>query len=166
MTSKIKIHYLGALVGVLGIACLILGAIFVGMAVQKNNYVADSLRAQQVTLGLTTAQIAQGQVIDNAQTALVAANTLAEHLKSIAPTYTALMAASKTGKFDPTNPTQLDYAQGLNMQNSLNLVVLSFGVIQETMVTGAALIIIGIAVGATGLVLFRLSKKAPEISKS
>jgi hypothetical protein len=39
------------------------------------------------------------------------------------------------------------------------MAVLSFGVIQETMATGTALIVIGIAVSATGFMLFRLGKK-------
>ena len=70
------------------------------------------------------------------------------------------MKANKIGKYDPTDLNDLNYTQGLNMENSFNLAVLSFGVIQETMATGAALIVIGIAVGATGLILFRLSKHA------
>jgi hypothetical protein len=161
----IKMRYLSILVAVLGIASLLIGAAFIGLAIQKNNYVVDSLRAQKVTVGLTKDQIAQGQVVDNAQSAQAAADTLAQHLKSIAPSYGDLMAANKTGKYDPTNPTNLTYTQGLNMENSFNLVVLSFGVIQETMVTGAVLIIIGIAVGAIGLVLFKLTKKVPETIK-
>jgi hypothetical protein len=48
------------------------------------------------------------------------------------------------------------------MENSFNLAVLSFGVIQESTATGVALIIIGIAVGATGLIVFRLGKKTTE----
>lgn len=162
----VKMRSLSIVIAVLGIASLVIGGAFIGLAVQKNNYVVESLRAQKVTLGLTKDQIAQGQVVDNAQAAQAAADTLAEHLQSIAPTYGDLMAANGNGRYDPTNPNDLSYTQGLNLENSFDLVVLSFGVIQQTMVTGAALIIIGIAVGATGLVLFRLSKKAPDIIKS
>lgn len=158
-----KIRYMSILVAVLGIVSLLIGAAFIGLAVQKNNYIVDSLRVQNVTTGLTQEQIAQGQVVDSAQEAQVAAEVLAEHLKSIAPTYGDLMAANGTGRYDPTNPSNLSYSQGLNLQNSFNMVVLSFGVIQEAMITGVALIIIGIAVGATGLVLLRLSKREPEL---
>ena len=70
-----------------------------------------------------------------------------------------MSAVSKSGKYDPTDVKDLTYTQGLNMENSFNLAVLSFGVIQETMATGAALIVIGIAVGTTGFMLFRLGKK-------
>lgn len=118
------------------------------------------MRQQKVTLGLTKEQIANGEVVDNAQTAQVAAETLTKHLQSIAGgTYSDLMAANKDGKYDPTDINDLKYTQGLNMENSFNLAVLSFGVIQETMAVGAALIVIGIAVGATGFMLFRLGKK-------
>ena len=153
-------QYLAVLVVVLGIASLVIGAAFVGLAAQKNNYVVGALRQQKVTLGLTKEQVANGEVVDNAQAAQVAAETLNKHLQSIAPTYGDLMKANKIGKYDPTDPNDLTYTQGLNMENSFNLAVLSFGVIQESMATGAALIVIGIAVGATGFILFKLSKHA------
>ena len=155
-----KIRYLGMLVVVLGIVSLVIGAGFIGLAAQKNSYVTSTLRQQKVTLGLTKEQIANGEVVDNTQKAQIAAETLNKHLQSIAGgTYGDLMALNKTGKYDPTDTKDLTYTQGLNMENSLNLAVLSFGVIQETMATGAALIVIGIAVGATGFMLFKLGKK-------
>lgn len=155
---KNKIQLVTLLVVVLGVVSLAIGAALVGVAVQKNNYVVDSLRAQNITLGLTKDQIAQGQLVDNADEAMVAANTLAEHLKSIAPTYNDLMAANKGGKYDTTVANDLQYTAGLNLENSFNMVVLSFGVIQVAMVTGAALIVVGLAFGSAGLVLFKLSK--------
>jgi len=155
----LRTRYLAIIVVVLGIVSFVTGATFVGLAAQKNDYVTSALRQQKVTIGLTKEQIANGEVVDNAQTAQVAAETLAEHLQSIAGgNYNDLMASNKSGKYDPTDIRDLNYTQGLNMENSFNLAVLSFGVIQETMATGAALIVIGIAVGATGLILTRLSK--------
>jgi hypothetical protein len=153
-------RYLAILVAVLGIASLVIGATFIGLAAQKNNYVVSALQQQKVTLGLTKDQIANGEIVDNAQEAQVAAETLRQHLQSIAPTYGDLMKANTTGKYDPTDLNDLKYTQGLNMENSFNLAVLSFGVIQETTATGTALIVIGIAVGATGLMMFRLNKHA------
>jgi hypothetical protein len=163
---KNKMQLVSMLVLALGIISLVIGAVFVGLAIQKNNYVVSTLKAQKVTLGLTQDQINQGQVVDNSGEALAAANILAEHLQKIAPTYNDLMSANTGGKFDPTSATNLDYAQGLNMENSFNMVVLSFGVIQETIATGIALIVIGIGVGATGLVLFKLSRKSSEVAKA
>jgi hypothetical protein len=155
---KNKIRLVSLLVVALGVVSLVIGGVFVGLAIQKNNYVVSSLRAQNVTLGLTKDQIAQGQVVDNAAEAQAAADTLAEHLKSIAPTFNDLMSTNSSGRYDPTSASNLQYTAGLNMENSFNLVVLGFGVIQETMATGAALMIIGLAVGATGFAIFKLSK--------
>ena len=146
---------------VLGILSLAVGVTFIGLALQKNNYLVTQLWAQKVTLGLTKDQIAKGDLVDTAQEAQVAANTLSEHLGSISKTYSDLMAANPGGKYDPTNSADLNYTQGLNMENSFNLVVLGFGVIQETEVTGASLAVIGAAILLIGVILFRKDKSAP-----
>ncbi len=151
--------YLTLLVIALGLIGLVIGGAFIGISIQKNNYLVSSLRAQKITLGLTQEQIAAGKVVDNSQTALAASQVLNEHLSSIAPTYGDLMASNATGRFDPSDPRDLTYAQGLNLENSMNLAVLSFGVIQETMATGAALAVIGLAVGTIGFVLLRNTRK-------
>jgi hypothetical protein len=151
--------YLALFILALGIISLAIGGTFIGLSIQKNNYLVNALRTQKVTLGLTKDQVAAGKVVDNAQAALMAAETLNEHLSSIAPTYGDLMASNQTGRFDPSDPRELTYGQGLNLENSLNLAVLSFGVIQQTMATGAALAALGLAIGATGFILFRSSKK-------
>ncbi len=152
-------QYLAMLVVVLGIVSVALGIAFIGLSAQKNNYITNELRQQNVTVGLTKEQIDNGEIVDNAQKAQIAAETISKHLQNIAPTYNDLMALNPSGKYDPANPNDLKYTQGLNMENSFNMAVLSFGVIQETMATGSALIVIGIAVGATGFMLFRLGKK-------
>jgi hypothetical protein len=154
-----KLQVVAMLVVVLGIVSLAIGGAFIGLAIQKNNLITSELQAQKITLGIPKDQAAAGNVVDTADEAMVAANTLGEHLKGIAPTFGALTAANPSGKWDPTVASNLTYGQGLTMQTSLNLAVLSFGVIQETMATGGALIIIGLATGITGLLLFRLGKK-------
>ena len=53
-------------------------------------------------------------MVDNPQEVQAAADTITQHLSGIAPSYNALMASSKTGKYDPTDVKQLDYAQGMN----------------------------------------------------
>jgi len=158
----LKNRYLATIVLLLGVVSLAIGGAFIGISVQKNNYLVTQLRSQSVTLGLTTAQIANGDVVDNAQEAQVAASTLAKHLSSIAATYSALMAANPGGKYDTTNSQDLSYTQGLNMENSFNLVVLGFGVIQETEVTGATLAVVGAAIVIVGVVLFKKERKMPE----
>jgi len=149
--------YIGMAIAALGVIGLAVGGVFVGVAFHENSYITTQMRQQAVTLGLTKDQIAKGQVVDSAAEAQVAASTLGEHLKSIAPTYGALTA--KTGKFDPTNATQLDYGQGLNLQNAMNLVVLGYGVDQLILGTGAALIVLGFGLGATGILLTRQASR-------
>jgi len=149
--------YIGMAIAALGVIGLAVGGVFVGVAVHENSYITTQMRQQAVTLGLTKDQVAKGEVVDNAAEAQVAASTLGEHLKSIAPTYGALTA--KSGKFDPTNATQLDYGQGLNLQNAMNLVVLGYGVDQLILGTGAALIVLGLGLGAAGILLTRQASK-------
>jgi len=159
--EMIRTKYLAMAVLLLGIGVIVVGAVFIGLAMQKNSFITNSLREQKITLGLSKDQLAQGQLVDNAAAAQVASNTLNEHLKSIAPTYGDLMVASG-GKYDPTNAKDLTYTQGLNMENSLNIAVLGFGVIQETIGVGVALIVLGLLGSAAGLVLVRLTQKATE----
>jgi hypothetical protein len=151
----LKNRFFETIVIVLGVISLVVGAVFIGVGVQKGNYITDNLKAQQVTLGLSKDQIAAGQYVDNAARAQVAAETLAAHLKSISPTFSALTAKNSSGKFDPTNATNLDYGQGLNMENSLNMVVMGYGVVQETEILGITLVVIGLAITLVGVVLFR-----------
>jgi len=145
--------YFGMAIVALGIVGLAVGGVFVGVGLHEHAYITTQLRQQGVTLGLTKDQVAKGQVVDNAAEAQVAATTLGEHLKSIAPTYGALMA--KTGKFDPTSATDLTYGQGMNLQNSMNLVVLGYGVDEVILGAGAALIVLGLGLGAAGVALAR-----------
>ncbi len=153
MTRKIAL-----LIVVLGIVGVLAGGAFIGIAVQKNNMVTAMLTEQKITTGLTKDQIAAGQIVDTPGEVQAAADTIAAHLKSIAPSYTALMAQSKTGKYDPTDVKQLDYSQGMVLADTLNMVVLGYGVIQETVATGAVLIALGLGIAASGLAIFRIAK--------
>lgn len=158
-----KNRYLATIVMLLGVVGLVIGGAFIGIAVQKNNYLVNQLRSQKVTLGLTAEQIAKGDLVDTPQEAQVAANTLAKHLNSMAATYNDLMAANPNGRYDPTNAQDLSYTAGLNMENSFNLVVLGFGVIQETEVTGATLAVLGAAILIVGIVLFKKDRKTSQV---
>ncbi len=117
----------------------------------------QAMRTEQITLGVPSEEIAGGEVIDSAKEAKVAADTVREHRHGIAPTYGDLLAG---GRYDPTNPTQLTYAQAMNLENYMYLAVLGFGVTQVVMASGAFMVIMGIALGGTGLVLYRLSRQA------
>jgi hypothetical protein len=154
--------YLSIMMSILGIISIAVGAVFIGIAQQKNNFITNQLREQGITLGLTQEQIAKGNVVDNGAEAQVASNTLAEHLKSIAPSYSALMAANPSGRFDPTNPTNLTYAQGLNLENAMNIVVAGYGVVEAITGVGAAVIVLGLGLTISGFVFFKVVAKKEE----
>jgi hypothetical protein len=150
------IQYLGTVVLLLGLITLAMGSVFIFEGVNANAKVADNLRAEKVTLGLTEAQVATGDVVDNAKEAEKAAETLVEHRHGIAPTYGDLLGSER---FDPTNPAHLSYAQGINLGNSLDLAVLAFGVATATIASGAFMVLTGIALGVTGIALFGLARR-------
>ena len=139
----------------LGIVGLGVGGAFVGVGFAKNNQIATYLRAEKVTLGLTTDQIAQGKVVDSLSTAQNAAQMLTAHRQKIAPTYNDLLGGKP---FDPTNLTQLTYIQAMNLQTNIYTAVLAFGLAQSIMANGAFMIAIGIALIIVALVLYKLAK--------
>jgi hypothetical protein len=141
---------------VLGIIGLAIGGVFIGVSQHEHSFITSQLREQGITLGLTKDQIANGEFVDNSAEAQTAAKMLSEHLKSIAPTYAALTAQNPSGKYDPTNMNDLTYSQGLNLMNSMNLVVLGYGVDQAIMGTGAGFLVVGLGLGATGIITYRV----------
>jgi len=151
-------RYLAAVVLVLGVAGVVIGSVFITQAVEKNNWMTEAMRLEEVTLGLDEAAVAQGEVVDTAEEAQIAGDTIREHRRGIATTYDELLAGER---YDPTNPKQLSYAQALNMENYLYLGVLGFGVTTVIIGTGGFMVIMGFALGATGVVLLRLARTAP-----
>jgi hypothetical protein len=146
------IRKLGIVVLLIGVVSVVIGAVFIGEGMSKDMWIKDTMRQEKVTLGLTQEQVAKGDVVDNAKEAQAAADKVRGDRHQIASTYTDLIAPSG-GKYDPTNPKDLSYTQALNLENYLYMAVLSFGVIQEIIGTGVALILMGIAFGITGMVL-------------
>jgi hypothetical protein len=144
------------LVILLGTVSVVVGSIFIAQAVEKDMWIKKTMEQEKVTLGLAKEQIANGEIVDNAEKAQIAADKIRADRHAIAPTYKDLTAASG-GKYDPTNPKDLTYTQALNLENYLYMAVLSFGVIQEITGTGIVMILIGIALVATGLVIFVLT---------
>lgn len=150
------IRTIGVLVLILGIVGIGIGGTFIGLGMARSNQVAETLRAEKVTVGLDADAVAKGQVVDTMAEAQKAAETLGEHRKSLAPTYGDLLAG---GRFDPTKPAQLTYAQAMNLQNYFFTAVIAFGLTQVTMASGAFMIVGGLALGGTGITLYKLSKK-------
>ena len=59
-------------------------------------------------------------------------------------------------RFNPAEPTQLSYAQALNLENYLYLAVASFGIFTIVKVIGIFMIVTSLALGATGYGLFSI----------
>ena len=149
-------RYLAMIVLLLGIVSVVIGAVFIAQAVEKNKWMSEAMRVEHVTLGLDEAAVAKGEVVNTAEEAQAAGDVIREHRRNIAATYDELLGG---GRFDPTNPKQLSYAQALNMENYLYLAVLGFGVTTVIIGTGVFMIISGIALGSTGVVLLGLARR-------
>ena len=147
------------LVLLLGIVGWGVGGAFIGIGFAKNNQITTYLRAEKVTLGLSTEEVAQGKVVDSLATAQKAAETLTEHRQKIAPTYNDLLEGKQ---FDPTNLTQLKYEQAMNLQTNIYTAVLAFGLAQSIMANGAFMLATGVAFVIVALVLFKMAKKPIE----
>jgi len=145
----------GLAIGVLlvGVVTVVIGAVFIGQGVSKNNQLVGAMRLEQVTLGIEGAEL-EDEVIDSLGEAQKAGDTVREHRRGIAPSYSDLLGGER---YNPADPQQLTYAQALNLENYLYLAVIAFGLTQSVTASGAFMVLTGIALGGTGLVLYRLS---------
>jgi hypothetical protein len=143
-------------ISILGVIAIVIGAVFVYEGISKNNLIVDRMNVEKVSLALDPNNPAQLTQIANANDAQKAADTIAEHRRAIAPSYQALLG---NGRFDPTNPQHLTYAQAMNLENYLYLAVTAFGLIQVALAAGAFMIVTGVALTLNGLVLFRIPMK-------
>ena len=145
---------LAILVLFLGLVAVVLGAVFVGQGVVRDNQLKEAMRAEQVSLGIESEL--EGEVIDSLGEAQIAGDTIREHRRGIASTYSELLGE---GRYDPTNPQQLTYAQALNLENYLYLAVVAFGLTQSVIASGVFMVITGLALGGAGVGLYRLNRR-------
>lgn len=144
-------------IAILGLVAIVIGAVFIFEGVSKNNLLVARMNAEKVTLALDPNNPKEVTQIQNAADAQRAADIIAGHRRALAPSYQELLG---NGRFDPTNPKHLTYAQAMNLENYLYMAVLAFGLVQVVTAAGASMIVTGIALGLTGLVLFRIPAKA------
>ena len=142
-------------VSLLGVVAVVIGGVFIGQGVYKDNQLVEAMQEEQVTLGIEGAEL-EGEVIDSLAEAMKAGDTIREHRRGIAPTYSDLLGG---GRYDPTDPEQLTYAQAMNLEHYLYLAVVAFGLTQSVTASGAFMVVAGLALGGTGLVLYRLSSR-------
>jgi len=147
MNTRVK--KLGLAVIVLAMISLAMGAVFIQQGYAKEAFLVDSMTQEQITISGVEG------IIDTPGEAQIAGDTVREHRHGIAPTYGDLLGG---GQYDPTNPQQLTYAQALNLENYLYLAVASFGVFTVVKVTGVFMIVVSLALGATGYGLLRSTK--------
>ena len=148
------IKILSLLVLFFGLVAVVVGGVFVGLGVAKDNQLKEAMRVEKVTLGIESEL--EGELIDSLPEALIAGDTIREHRRGIAASYNDLLGE---GRYDPTNPQHLSYAQAMNLENYLYLAVVAFGLTQAVTATGAFMIITGVALGGTGVTLYKLNKR-------
>lgn len=151
------VRILGILIMAAGIVTIVVGGVFIGQGIAKNNLIVERMDIEQVSLALDPENPNVYTLVTDAEGAQAAADIIAEHRRNIAPTYQDLLNQG-TGRFDPTNPDDLTYAQAMNLENYLYLAVLAFGLIQVVWANGAVLVVIGLGAIGTGLALYRISR--------
>ena len=143
-----RIRNLGIMVMLLAVVSLAMGIVFVQQGFAKEAFLLSAMEQEQITIDGVEG------IVDTAAEAQLAGDTVREHRHGIAPTYGDLLEGER---FDATNPTQLGYAQALNLENYLYLAVASFGIFTVVKVIGVFMIVMGLALGATGLGLISKS---------
>jgi len=149
----------GILLMVLSIIAIVIGIVFVYQGWSKNNLIVERMRVEKVTLALDPANPSVTTEITNGAEAQKAADIIAGHRRSIAPTYQDLLGG---GQFDPTNAKDLTYAQAMNLENYLYLAVTAFGLINVVLGAGAFMIVTGIGMLLIGLVFIKMPVRLPQ----
>ena len=134
----------------LALSAFALGTVFVVEGVTKNMWIRDTMRVEKITLGLTQDQINKGDVVDSVSEAQQASAIIRDDRHKIAPTYSDLLAGAH---FNASDTVQLTWAQAMNMENSMNLVVLGFGVAQMALGAGVFMLAVAIALVIIGLTM-------------
>jgi len=146
---------------VLAVVVIVCGGLAIYLGHTNSESVANRLAVEKVSLRIFDQNAPADAIITNASEARKAADTLNEHRKKIAPTYSNLLGGKK---FDPTNPTELTYEMGMVLEGQMNMASLAFGLTTVLTFFGAVLVIIGFVLGVIGLDIFfyhiRPAKKA------
>jgi hypothetical protein len=153
------IKNLSIVVLILAAVAFVMGIAFLYEGVSKDVFLTSIMKQENIKLsdlGVTGSKA--NEIIDSQETAQIAGDTVRGHRHAIAPSYTALLGSNK---FDPTNTEDLVYAQAQNLENYLYLAVLSFGVTEIAMASGGFMVVMALALGAIGFVLFRVAGMLP-----
>lgn len=142
--------YLRIMVLLLGLVVLSVGIVFAVEATSVKAEVTDALRMERITLGIDEAMATNGEVVDSVTEAKLAFETIREH------------RYDNWGTYDDTergSPERDTYVQALALENSLNLARAGYGVADLALYSGIAMIVMGIAIGGTGVALIGLARE-------
>ena len=143
-------RYLAIMVLLVGVVSVVMGIVFVQQGFAQEDFLVTAMEQEQITMDGIDG------IIDSADKALLAGNTIREHRRGIAPTYGNLLGGER---YNPTDTKQLSYAQALNLENYLFLAVASFGIFTVIKATGVFMVIVGLALGGTGVALLGLARR-------
>ena len=155
-----KIMPLSRIVMIMAVASLVMGVVFIYQGVSKANMITEQMLEEKVSTSILGGNTTPGDIIDTAAEAQKAADVIKEHRRSIAATYTDLLAG---GRYDPTNPKHLSYTQALNMENYLYMGVFALGFTQAVTVIGVFMILVGIALMAVWAAIRKKKEAAVKI---
>ena len=148
------VRNLAILVLLVGLIAVVMGSVFVGLGVARDNQLKEAMRVEHVSLGIEGET--QGEVIDSLTEAMKAGDTVREHRQGIASSYEELLGG---GRYDPTDPKQLTYAQALNLENYLYLAVVAFGLTQAVTASGVFMLLTGFGIAGSGVALYKVSEQ-------
>ncbi|MFC1955197.1 hypothetical protein ACFLWZ_01450 [Chloroflexota bacterium] len=74
----------------LGVTAVVLGGVILGLGLTKDAQLKEAMRFEHVSLGTESAET-EGEVIDSLAEAQKAGDTIREHRRGIAPTYSDLL---------------------------------------------------------------------------
>lgn len=136
---------------VLAIVVIAAGAVAIWLGQSNSKAVGDRLAAEKVSLRVFNEDAPPDAVVTNADEARQAADTLREHRRNIAPTYSELLGGKR---FDATNPEQITYVVGMTLEGQMNLATLAFGLTTALTFFGSVLVVIGVVLLVIGLDVF------------
>jgi hypothetical protein len=136
---------------VLAVVVIAGGVVSVVLGQTNSSSITDRLSQEKVSLQIFDTSAPAGAIVTNASEARKAADTLNEHRKKIAPTYSDLLGGKR---FDPTNPTQLTYEMGMVLEGQMNMAALAFGLTTVLTFFGGVLIVIGLVLLIVGVDIF------------
>jgi hypothetical protein len=154
------VRQLAIIIIILGVIGIAVGGVFIGQGMAKNNLITQRMTTENVSLATDPNNPDVLTRVNSAASAQKVADKIAADRRAIAPSYQALLAG---GRFDPTNPKYVSYAQAMNLENYLYTAVMAFGLTQSVMGSGAYMAAVGLAVVLIGVALYRVGGEGTAV---